>query len=162
MVDEYVAVALNRNSGLFGPGKSLTDRLRRDGAHDVLALAEAELDRCRWAVYRVRRCYTAPARAWRAVDTVAHGSRAETVEILHRMAAGLQVPCALDGDHTRVWLTDHAATYPRLEEFFVAAPDSVRPKQRAGFEARWHGDADDLLLALEHTAHAAVTVRDAA
>ncbi|WP_281873953.1 hypothetical protein [Nocardia sputorum] len=77
-MDEYVAVALNRNSGLFGPGKSLTDRLRRDGAHDVLALAEAELDRCRWAVYRVRRCYTAPARARRAVDTVAHGSRAET------------------------------------------------------------------------------------
>lgn len=83
-------------------------------------------------------------------------------EILHRIAAGLQVPCALDGDHTRVWLTDHAATYPRLKEFFVAAPDSVRPKQRAGFEARWHGHADDLLLALEHTAHAAVTVRDAA
>ncbi|WP_039803970.1 hypothetical protein [Nocardia araoensis] len=66
VVDEYVAVALNRNSGLFGPRKSLTDRLRRDGAHDVPALAEAQLDRCRWAVYRVRRCYTAPARAWLA------------------------------------------------------------------------------------------------
>ncbi|UGT70890.1 hypothetical protein LTT66_12355 [Nocardia gipuzkoensis] len=162
VVDEYVAVALNRNSGLFGPGKSLTDRLRRDGAHDVLALAEAELDRCRWAVYRVRRCYTAPARAWRSVDTVARGSRAETGDVLGRIAAELRIPCALDGDHTRVWLTEHATTYPRLEEFFVAAPDSVMPKQRGGFEARWHGHADNRLLALEHAAHTAVTVRGAA
>ncbi|MGY1960745.1 hypothetical protein [Nocardia gipuzkoensis] len=162
VVDEYVAVALNRNSGLFGPGKSLTDRLRRDGAHDVLALAEAELDRCRWAVYRVRRCYTAPARAWRSVDTVARGSRAETEDVLGRIAAELRIPCALDGDHTRVWLTEHATTYPRLEEFFVAAPDSVMPKQRGGFEARWHGHADNRLLALEQSAHAAVTVRDVA
>jgi hypothetical protein len=113
VVDEYVAVALNRNSGLFGPGKSLTDRLRRDGAHEVLALAEAELDRCRWAVYRVRRCYTAPARAWRSVDTVARGSRAETGDILGRIAARLRVPCEVDGDHARVWLTEHATTYPR-------------------------------------------------
>ncbi|WP_157171033.1 hypothetical protein [Nocardia araoensis] len=162
VVDEYVAVALNRNSGLFGPGRSLTDRLRRDGAHHVLALAEAQLDRCRWAVYRVRRCYTAPARAWRAVDTVAHGRRTETVEILHRIAATLQVPCDLDGDHTRVWLTEPATTYPRLEEFFVAAPDGVMHKQRAGFDARWHGHADERLLALEQAAHDAVAVRGAA
>ncbi|WP_280248009.1 hypothetical protein [Nocardia abscessus] len=158
VVDEYVAVALNRNSGLFGPGKSLTDRLRRDGAHDVLALAEAQLDRCRWAVYRVRRCYTAPARAWRSVDTVARSSRAETGDILGRIAARLRIPGEVEGDHTRVWLTEHATTYPRLEEFFVAAPDSVMPKQRAGFEARWHGHADDRLLALEHAAHTATSV----
>ncbi|MGY2093296.1 hypothetical protein, partial [Nocardia gipuzkoensis] len=74
----------------------MTDRLRRDGAHDVLILAEAELDRCRWAVYQVRRCYTAPARAWRSVDTVARGSRAETGDILGRIAAQLRVPFALD------------------------------------------------------------------
>ncbi|MFG3621269.1 hypothetical protein [Nocardia sp. NPDC047654] len=163
VVDEYVAVALNRNSGLFGPNRSLTDRLRRGGARDVLALAEAQLDRCRWAVYRVRRCYTAPARAWRSVDTVACGSRAETGDILGRIAARLRVPCEVDGDHTRVWLTAHATTtYPRLEEFFVAAPDSVMPKQRTGFEARWHGHADDRLLALEQSAHDAVADRDAA
>ncbi|MCC3330981.1 hypothetical protein [Nocardia abscessus] len=95
----------------------MTDRLRRDGAHHVLILAEAELDRCRWAVYRVHRCYTAPARAWRSVDTVAQGSGAETGDILG---------------------------------------------QRTGFEARWHGHADDRLLALEQAAHDAVADRDAA
>ncbi|MDE1674656.1 MULTISPECIES: hypothetical protein [Nocardia] len=77
---------------LFGPDESLTDRLRRDGAHDVLALAEAELDRRRWAAYRVRRCYTAPARAWRAVDTVTSGNRTETGDVLGRIAAQLRIP----------------------------------------------------------------------
>ncbi|MEU6827102.1 hypothetical protein ABZ894_00465 [Nocardia beijingensis] len=72
------------------------------------------------------------------------------------------VAVALDGDHTRVWLAEPATAYPRLEEFFVAAPDCVMPKQRAGFEARWHGHADERLLAPEQAAHDAVAVRGAA
>ncbi|MET8779094.1 hypothetical protein ABZV58_29170 [Nocardia sp. NPDC004654] len=153
LVDEYVAIALNRNSGLFGPGKSLTDRLRRDNAHEVLALAAAELDRCRWAVYRVRRCYSAPGRAWRAVDVVTRGGRAEAATFLDRFATELRITPEFDGEHLRVWLTEPSTSYPRLEEFFVAAPDSVMPKARKGFEARWYGHAEDRLLALEDAAH---------
>lgn len=98
---------------------------------------------------------------WRIV-AVARGSRAETVAMLHRLAAGLQTRCEVDGDNTRVWLTEPTTTYPRLEEFFTAAPDCVTPKQRAGFEARWHGHAEDRLLALEHAADTVVQIRGAA
>ncbi|MFF0530732.1 hypothetical protein ACFYT3_20330 [Nocardia amikacinitolerans] len=52
-----------------------------------------------------------------------------------------------------MWLTEPSTSYPRLEEFFVAAPDSVTPKARKGFEARWYGHADNQLLALEDAAH---------
>ncbi|WP_280454308.1 hypothetical protein [Nocardia brasiliensis] len=160
LVDEYVAVALNRNSGLFGPGKSLADWLRRDGADHVLALAAAELDRCGWAVYR--RCYGRPATAWRSVETVYRGSRAAASQFLTELGVHLGVSPDDDGEHTRVWLTEPSITFPRLEEFFVAAPDSVRPKQRSGFETRWHGHADARLAALELAAHDFYSSRDAA
>ncbi|MFX0580997.1 hypothetical protein [Nocardia nepalensis] len=162
VVDEFVTLALNRNSGLFGPGKSLTDRLRRDGAGEVLALAEAELDRCRWAVYQVRRCYSRPADAWRSVEAVHRGSRTEASTFLDRLATRLQIIPQLDAQHTRVWLTAPSTTYPRLEEFFVAAPDSVVDKQRPGFATRWYGHADGRLIALEQAAQTIVSVVEAA
>ncbi|WP_194818009.1 hypothetical protein [Nocardia sp. XZ_19_385] len=152
VVDEYVTLALNPRSGLFGPGKSLTDRLHRGGADQVLALAEAELERCEWAVYRVRRCYSRPANAWRAVETVHRGDRAATALYLARLAEHLHLPLQQDGTHTRVWLTEPSTTYPRLEGFFTAAPAVVSDKRRPGFETRWHGHADHRLQALEDSA----------
>ncbi|MFI9504188.1 hypothetical protein [Nocardia sp. NPDC052566] len=153
LVDEYVAIALNRKSGLFGPGKSLTDRLRRDGAEQVLALAAAALDRCGWAVYRVRRCYSGPANAWRAVETIFRGSRAEATAFLDELAAHLRICPSSDGEHVRIWLTHPCTTYPRVEEFVTAAPDSVVDKKRPGFETRWHGHAGARLLATEQAMH---------
>ncbi|MEV0764130.1 hypothetical protein [Nocardia sp. NPDC050435] len=152
VVDEYVTLALNPKSGLFGPGKSLTDRLRRGGADQVLALVDAELERCEWAVYRVRRCYSRPATAWRAVETVHRGHRAETALYLQLLAEHLRLPLHHDGTHTRVWLTEASTTYPRLEAFFTAAPAVVSDKRRPGFDTRWHGHADHRLHALEDSA----------
>ncbi|WP_280444374.1 hypothetical protein, partial [Nocardia brasiliensis] len=162
LVDEYVALTLNRNSGLFGPGKSLADRLRRDGADHVLALAAAELDRCGWAVYRVRRCYIRPATAWRSVESIYRGSRAAASRFLTELGVHLGTYPHEGGEHTRVWLTEPSITFPRLEEFFVAAPDSVLPKQRSGFERRWYGHADSRLAALELAAHDIYSSRDTA
>ncbi|WP_194838748.1 hypothetical protein [Nocardia sp. XZ_19_369] len=162
LVDEYVAVALNRNSGLFGPGRSLTDRLRRDDAEQVLSFAAAALDRCRWAVYRVRRCYSGPGKAWRSVETTLRGSRAEVVAFLDELAAHVRVRPTVDGEHIRVWLTPPLSSYPRIEEFFTIAPDSVTDKQRPGFETRWHGHADTRLLAMETAALTYARTRTAA
>ncbi|UGT67775.1 hypothetical protein LTT66_32045 [Nocardia gipuzkoensis] len=39
-----------------------------------------------------------------------------------------------------------------MEEFFVAAPNTINPKKRSGFVTRWGGHADQRLLALEHAA----------
>ncbi|WP_051030271.1 MULTISPECIES: hypothetical protein [Nocardia] len=152
LVDEYCALALNHRSGLFGPGKSLRDRLRADGACEVHALADAAMDVCEWAVYRVRRCYSARAQAWRAVEIIHRADRAEAERFIGNLADSLQIAVRVDGEHTRLWLTVETEDYPRLEEFFVAAPNTINPKKRSGFETRWGGHADERLLALEHAA----------
>jgi hypothetical protein len=152
LVDEFVTVALNHRSGLFGPGKSLCDRLRADGAHEVHALADTALDTCGWAVYRVRRRYTAAVRAWRSIEIVHRGERAGTGAFVAELAEYLRLPLRTDGEHTRLWLTAATEGYPRLEKFYVAAPDSVADKARGKFEIRWRGHADPTLLALERTA----------
>ncbi len=150
LVDEYCALALNHRSGLFGPGKSLRDRLRADGAFEVHALADATMDACEWAVYRVRRCYSARAQAWRAVEVTHRGDRTATLRFICDLADSLEIAVRTEGEHTRLWLTVDTENYPRLEEFFVAAPHSIQPKKRPGFETRWGGHADQRLLALEH------------
>ncbi|WP_433709393.1 hypothetical protein ACQP2U_23095 [Nocardia sp. CA-084685] len=121
LVDEFVTVALNHRSGLFGPGKSLRDRLRADGAHEVHALADAALDTCRWAVYRVRRCYTAPARAWRSIEIVHRGDRVRTGAFAG-LAEHLQLPLRTDGEHTRRWLTTATEGYPRIAKSGNCSP----------------------------------------
>ncbi|MEU6190748.1 hypothetical protein [Nocardia sp. NPDC047038] len=156
LVDEYCALALNHRSGLFGPGKSLRDRLRADGAHEVHALADAAMDACEWAVYRVRRCYSARAQAWRAVEVIHRADRAGTQRFVAELADSLKIAARTDGEHSRLWLTEETQGYPRLEEFFVAAPNTINPKKRSGFEARWGGHADQRLLALEHMCLAGV------
>lgn len=152
LVDEYTSLALNHRTGLFGPNKSLRDRLRTDGAVEVHTLADAALERCRWAVYRVRRCYTAPGKAWRCIQIVHRADRAEATALLTGLATHLRIPLRTDGEHTRLWLAPPSSQFPRLEEFFVAAPDSVIEKRRLNFETRWHGHADTALLTLEHRA----------
>lgn len=152
LVDEYCALALNHRSGLFGPGKSLRDRLRADGAYEVHALADAAMDAGEWAVYRVRRCYSARAQAWRAVEVVHRADRAGTERFVLDLADSLKIAVRVDGEHSRLWLTGETEGYPRLEEFFVAAPSTVNPKKRSGFEARWGGHADERLLVLEDCA----------
>ncbi|MGN2638817.1 hypothetical protein ACTD5D_22140 [Nocardia takedensis] len=152
LIDEYCALALNARSGLFGPGKSLRDRLAAEGAHEVHALAEAAMNECEWAVYRVRRCYSAPAQAWRAVEIIHHGDRAAALRFVLDLAERVGIAVRTDGEHTRLWLTPESEHYPRVQEFFVAAPNTITPKKRAGFETRWGGHAEGRLRALEHIA----------
>ncbi len=100
----------------------------------------------------MRRCYTAPANAWRSIQIVHRGDRDATGAFVAGLAEHLQLPLRTDGEHTRLWLTAATEGYPRLEEFYVAAPDSVADKARGKLEIRWRGHADPTLLALEDTA----------
>nr|BFE51243.1 hypothetical protein GCM10017745_46700 [Saccharothrix mutabilis subsp. capreolus] len=70
VVDEFVAIALNKDAALFGPGNSLADRLRADGVREVLDLAHNHIKHARWSLYRVRRIYSGPGQAWRSVHAV--------------------------------------------------------------------------------------------
>lgn len=105
-----------------------------------------------WAIYRVRRCYSANAQAWRAVEPVARGDRADTGHTLGSLATHLRIRPRHEGEHTRVWLTGSSTTFPRLEEFFVAAPAGVLDKKRPGFDARWHAHLTDELRSRETAA----------
>lgn len=159
IVDEFCTLALNQFSGLFGPGNSLTQRLRDGGAFNVLALADAWIDSTTWALYRVRRRFTSPAHADRGLVAVHRGTRAamETtmVQLAHRM--GIHLATTDDG-HPRLVLRERAPeSYPYLEEFYVACPDQVRDKQDVNYETRWVAMATAELLEKEAAAADLVT-----
>ncbi|MBF6370085.1 hypothetical protein IU469_30910 [Nocardia puris] len=158
LVDEFVAMALNPRSALFGPGKSLADRLAAGHAETVLAMAADELATCRWALYRVRRCYTAPATAWRSLDVIARGmSRDRAHDLLAALGQRLDLTPEVDRDHRRLWLAAPTLDVPRVEELFTIAPEGAATKQRKGFHAQWQLHATPELLDLGDTAVSAAT-----
>lgn len=150
MLDEFVTVALNKESGLFGPKDTLADRLARGDATEALRLVSRRARRTAWAIYRVRRLLWAPAQAWRSVQTVRHGDMPSMQAFLRQLASNLELPLDVQAGHSRLWLAHRIpARYPTSEEFFVAAPAQAVDKQRPGFETRWRSHADERLIARE-------------
>ncbi|MDA3644353.1 hypothetical protein LZ318_30925 [Saccharopolyspora indica] len=159
LADEYVTVALNKRSGLFGPGGTLREKLELGQATAVLALAEEAIAAADWALYRVRRCYSAPAAAWRAVEVVHRGDRLSATLLLAELAdrLGRRPGLRHEGGHTRLWLAErHGDRYPQVEEFYVAAPAQVHDKAREGFDTRWRTCVGEDLLDLEDETAAAL------
>jgi hypothetical protein len=123
VVDEFVTVALNKDSGLFGPDNTLSGRLQRDNAREVLRLAGRQALRMMWAIYRVWRLFWAPAQAWRPVQQVRQGNPSAMRAALRQLADTLRLPLGTEAGHPRLWLAHRTpGAYPALEEFFVAAP----------------------------------------
>ena len=150
VVDEFVTVALNKESGLFGPKDTLADRLARGDAAEALRLARRQVRGTAWAIYRVRRLLWPPAPSWRSVQTVRRGDMPSMHAFLRELADRLELSLDVHAGHARLWLAHRVPdTSPTFEEFFVAAPAQVVDKQRPGFETRWRGHADDRLLARE-------------
>ncbi|WP_207926747.1 hypothetical protein [Actinocrispum wychmicini] len=170
IIDEYVCLALNPRSGLFGPGKSLITRLHRDRATEPITLAAARMKTMPWAIYRVRRLYYAPATAARSVDCVLRGGHRTvhtTLTEVSRLAditvtkneeiAGAPVR---DGDrdtHRRLWLRRPCdETYPTQEEFYTVAPAQARDKELDGFAVAWAEHTDEALAQLERRVDMAI------
>lgn len=177
LIDEYVCLALNPRSGLFGPGRSLTARLRRDGADEVVDLAVARMVRMPWTVYRVRRCYAAPASAFRSVERLLIADRQSVGEVLHHAARLVGSPVVRDAVipgsprrdadtdmHSRLWLRRRTGSgYPQIEEFYVPAPAQALDKTTAGFRTAWTAATDPTLTDFEHhTAEAFALASEAA
>jgi hypothetical protein len=151
IVDEFCTLALNQFSGLFGPGKSLAQRLRDGGADTVLALADTWIDSTSWALYRVRRRFTSPANADRDLVAVHRGTRVDMETALNRLAyrLGTDLSATIDG-HRRLVLRERAPdAYPYLEEFYVACPNQVHDKQEANYDTRWLAEAPIELQQME-------------
>ncbi|SFQ74592.1 hypothetical protein SAMN05421810_11814 [Amycolatopsis arida] len=171
IIDEYVCTALNPRSGLFGPGKSLISRLQRDQVTEPVKLAAARMKRIPWAVYRVRRFYSAPASAVRSVDRVLLGGHLVVYAALEEMSDLVGVPlvrndqiagapvCGDRGIHRRLWVRRRRdGVYPAMEEFYTVAPAQALDKATDRFDDTWAAHTDTLLARLERRCEAAADV----
>lgn len=172
IIDEYVCLALNPRSGLFGPGKSLITRLQRDRVTEPISLAVKRMKSMPWAIYRVRRLYYGRATAARSVDRVLLGGHRTVHTALAEVARLLDIPLTRneqivgapvhEGDldrYRRLWLRRRSnVAYPTVEEFYVAAPAQAMDKAPDSFEEAWTGHADAPLTRLESRAGTAVTI----
>ncbi|WP_093575453.1 hypothetical protein [Amycolatopsis rubida] len=172
IIDEYVCLALNPRSGLFGPGKSLITRLHRDQVTEPITLAVARMKTMPWAIYRVRRLYYAPANAARSVDSVLLGGHRTVHTALTELSRLVDVPLtkneeiagapARDGDrdtHRRLWLRRRSdGTYPTQEEFYAVAPAQALDKELDSFADAWADHTDEALARLERRVDTAIAV----
>ncbi|MEV4116301.1 hypothetical protein [Nonomuraea sp. NPDC049695] len=144
LVMEYLSVAVNPRQGLLA-GKQLYHLLASTpGSADLLALLEDRLDELPWAIYEVRRAFSAKrgdamARGTtrRSLRRLVTGTRAEMVAEIARAAhlAGRRLDS--DGRHHRVWVRERNPMFPCVEQALVAAPALAHDKTHPTFDKAW-------------------------
>jgi hypothetical protein len=136
---ETMSLALNPRMTLYAGGLSLRETLEREGAQELIAAFEQTLDMLPWTIYHVRRIMKAPGRGERAVERLTDDlSRADAsralAEIARRSSRKIEQVQGLE----RVTRIERAEdVYPSVEEFAVAAPATVEPKQGSRFTEHW-------------------------
>ena len=138
---EHVSIALNPRGTLY-KRRSLIE-ITHDAANGAAILGyRKRIDSGQWAVYRVRRIYSAKATADRAVEklSVFAAEQAAATE-LSRIAATLGRPIENARGIPYVWCERRSETiFPTREEFITIAPAVVETKARHGigwFERKW-------------------------
>jgi hypothetical protein len=145
LVLEATALALNPRMKLF-KDISAWQVAEQQKLDEVLAAAEAHMDRCEWAIYDVQRVVrpkgatkdssgdgSAKGQTWRRTVTKHTGTRREMTLMLARAQDGRHQP----GRTPQLWLIDPQTTYPTRERLLVAAPAGVEDKEQDGFGALW-------------------------
>ncbi|GAA4981396.1 hypothetical protein [Kitasatospora paranensis] len=167
---EYVSMALNENGSLYPNKEPLHTQVAADGSIEALGEFEALLNDPGqdWALYRVRRVYTAgrieacrekhlddciePAcrdRAlkgtpWRSLTVVASGTRAACAGRLQEEAAEAGGALERDQRHgvpiQRLYMRrlPNPMRFGAAEEFLVCAPATAVEKARRNFPKVWH------------------------
>ena len=159
---EHQAMALNPRSTLYRD-QSLRSVIGRDGNTAALEAFDGLLEHGVWAVYEIRRVYFAARTAtcrtehpkscrgtqpdcrdrhrkgttWRAVRTLAEGTRDDAHAYLKREGALMREPVIAVNDLARVAFRDRGETFPATEGFLVLAPAGVTDKKRATFDDAW-------------------------
>ncbi|MGK5677622.1 hypothetical protein [Actinoplanes sp. URMC 104] len=141
---EFTAVAINPRSLLFRR-RSAREVAIYAGLRTLVEQVDAELAALPWAVYDVRRGYSAKGGdryakgpGGRSLTTIATGSHARAVATVQAMGG------RAEGDHriTRAWVHRAGPPYPCREQFYVAAPAGVPDKVGPAFPSLWAA-ADD-------------------
>ena len=147
-----LALALNPRMHLFGSG-TVYDVCVEGGCQESLDLYHQRLDAESYALYRVRRIYTANGKtkrttvnARRSVETLAQGSRALMEVELLRLAAVEEAEWSISGGWLRFYRHRKGKDYPAIEEFLVVCPDAIKDKCQciARFEAQWRELAGEI------------------
>jgi hypothetical protein len=147
-----LALALNPRMHLFGSG-TVYDLCVEGGCKESLELYRQRLDAESYALYRVRRIYTAngttkrtTVNARRSVETIARGSRAMLEVKLIKLAKAEGIEWCMAGDWIRYYRHHKGEDYPAIEEFFVVCPDAIKDKCQhiARFESSWREMAGEV------------------
>jgi hypothetical protein len=147
-----LALALNPRMHLFSSG-SAYDVCVEGGCQEALDLYHQRLETESYALYRVRRIYTANGKtkrttvnARRSVETISHGSRAILELRLINSAKAEGLDWCLSGGWIRYYRHQKEEGYPAIEEFFVVCPDAIKDKCQhlARFESQWRELAGEI------------------
>lgn len=142
---EAMSLMLNPRVGLFS-GRTLRQVVERSGNDAALRGFHSWLASVQeWAVYRVRRAYTGPAKASRELTTVYRGTSGDAHAYLAGIAGGAggtwgaAVRDTHDAGFWRFYSEERVeGAYPAREEMFVVGPAGVDDKvQRTTFDRRW-------------------------
>ncbi|MFF4344743.1 hypothetical protein ACFY00_33085 [Kitasatospora sp. NPDC001540] len=166
---EYVSMALNENGSLYPNKEPLYSQVAADGNTAALGEFEALLNdpAQEWALYRVRRVYTAgriracrekhradciaaacrdralKGTPWRSLTVVATGTRAACAARLREEAAEAGAALELERRHgvpiQRLYLRrlPNPMRFGAAEEFLVCAPATALEKARRNFPKVW-------------------------
>ena len=137
---EHVSLALNPRGALYKTGSLI--QVTMSGQNEAAIEAyRRKIDSEKWAIYRVRRIYSAKGRADRAVEKIKVFDReAEARLELNRLSDGLGIAVEASDGFSYVWRERRADEYPTREDFLTIAPARVETKARYGlpwFEQRW-------------------------
>jgi hypothetical protein len=141
MTLEHVSMALNPRGTLYKK-RSLIAITIETGNATAVSEYRRRIQGGNWALYRVRRIYSARATAHRAVERLALFDDEESAERqLGVVAARLARPVERERDIPYVWCERRSETvFPNREEFMTIAPATVDSKARYGlawFEEKW-------------------------
>lgn len=115
-----------------------------------------------WALYRIRRIYTAKGKADCAVEKLEAGDRGGMGKRLIAAAARHGLKTVDLRGIVYAYVHEREEVYPTVEEFFVAAPARIQNKVRstmARFEEKWRSvlrrpfteqDAEDAVAAIKN------------
>jgi hypothetical protein len=157
IIDEHCTLSFNENSGIYAVGDSLGDRLRRDGADEVVGMAEREMDAMPWALYLVSRVYTAKAQAARLLVRLLEGPRPDVEAALSAVGAELNSePVTIKGIRRVHVLARQENTFPCPEMFCVAAPAQARTKVGPRYPAAWRSVARVQVMGCVEETHTAI------
>jgi len=134
---EYLSMCLNWRQALYTFPRSLRQEYLKRGLDDPIAELDDSMSDLEWAVVHLRRLMPAEARS---IQLVAEGlDRGAAERKLAALARKRGATLETKRGTRRAYLQHRATDFvgQTTEEFLVAIPNEVNPKQATGFEAMW-------------------------